>query len=140
VGYRQGKTQFMHSGSSHDLPSLIFTLYIQHSLRQPLWAFLIDAELAFDPILREDVIYSAYNAGLPGTSSSTLTTTSAPVVPTHILTGHCPALSHIKLHCFNVWTQTLSESPHLSPIISVATKGSNNTFQSFLLNPSTFLT
>ena len=65
----QAETQFQGSGSSHELAALLVTEVIQHSLlvqKKPLFLLLLDAQSAFDKILREICIRAAYLAGSDG--------------------------------------------------------------------------
>ena len=62
----QAETQFQGEGSSHELSALLFTETIQHSLfknKKPVFALLLDAKSAFDKIVRQCAIRSAYLAG-----------------------------------------------------------------------------
>ena len=65
----QASTQFQGSGSSHELAALLLTETIQHSLyvsKQPVYVLLLDAQSAFDRILRELCIRAAFLAGSHG--------------------------------------------------------------------------
>ena len=67
----QAATQFQGTGSSHELASVLLTETIQYSLyvvKQPLYVLLLDAQSAFDKILREICIRAAYLAGTTGES------------------------------------------------------------------------
>ena len=65
----QAETQFQGTGSSHELAALLLTETIQfslYSLKQPLFCILLDAQSAFDKILRELCICAAFLAGSHG--------------------------------------------------------------------------
>ena len=65
----QTQTQFQGTGSSHELAALLLTECIQHSLysaKKPLFIILLDAKSAFDKILGENIIKSAFLAGSRG--------------------------------------------------------------------------
>ena len=65
----QAATQFQGSGSSHELAALLLTECIRFSLfssKKPLYVIFLDAKSAFDKILREFCIRSAYLAGSDG--------------------------------------------------------------------------
>ena len=65
----QADTQFQGPGSSHELAALLLTECIQFSLysaKKPLYCIFLDAKSAFDKILREFCIKSAYFAGSDG--------------------------------------------------------------------------
>ena len=65
----QAETQFQGTGSSHELAALLLTETIQYSLfadQNPVFVLLLDAQSAFDRILRETVIREAYLAGSTG--------------------------------------------------------------------------
>ena len=67
----QAETQFQGTGSSHELAALLLTETIQHSLyvsKQPVYVLLLDAQSAFDKILRELCIRAAFLAGTSGES------------------------------------------------------------------------
>ena len=62
----QAETQFQGEGSSHELAALLFTETIQYSLHvnlKPVYALCLDAMSAFDKIVRECAIRSAFLAG-----------------------------------------------------------------------------
>ena len=62
----QAETQFQGSGSSHELAALLLTECIKYSLftaRSPLFCIFLDAKSAFDKIIREFCVKSAYLAG-----------------------------------------------------------------------------
>ena len=62
----QASTQFQGSGSSHELAALLLTECIQHSLyieKQPVFALMLDAESAFDKVVRQCAVKNAYLAG-----------------------------------------------------------------------------
>ena len=62
----QAETQFQGEGSSHELAALLFTETIQCSLflnKKPVYALLLDAMSAFDKILRQCALRSAFLAG-----------------------------------------------------------------------------
>ena len=65
----QADTQFQGPGSSHELAALLLTECIQFSLfsaKVSLYCIFLDAKSAFDKILREFCIRSAYLAGSHG--------------------------------------------------------------------------
>ena len=65
----QAETQFQGTGSSHELAALLLTETIQFSLytlKEPLFCILLDAQSAFDKILRELCIRAAFLAGSKG--------------------------------------------------------------------------
>ena len=65
----QAPTQFQGTGSSHELAALLLTESIEFSLlsaKKPLFCIFLDAKSAFDKILREFCIKSAYLAGSTG--------------------------------------------------------------------------
>ena len=65
----QAATQFQGTGSSHELAALLLTECIQFSLfsaKKPFYCIFLDAKSAFDKILREFCIKSAYFAGTDG--------------------------------------------------------------------------
>ena len=65
----QAETQFQGTGSSHELAALLLTECIQFSLfssKKPLFCVFLDAKSAFDKILIEFCIRSAYLAGSDG--------------------------------------------------------------------------
>ena len=65
----QASTQFQGCGSSHELAALLLTETVQHSLhviKQPVYVLLLDAQSAFDRILRELCIRAAFLAGSHG--------------------------------------------------------------------------
>ena len=58
-------TQFMARGSSHELAALLLTkttLYVNHTLGIPLYILLLDKQAAFDSVLKEHVITTAFSA------------------------------------------------------------------------------
>jgi hypothetical protein len=58
-------TQFMAKGSSHDLASLLLSEAISHAnqgLNLPLFVLLLDKKSAFDSILKEHILFSAFCA------------------------------------------------------------------------------
>ena len=62
----QAETQFQGTGSSHELAGLLLTEAINFSLfssKLPVYILLLDAQSAFDLILRENVIVNAFKAG-----------------------------------------------------------------------------
>ena len=62
----QAPTQFQGSGSSHELAALLLTECIQNSIhvaKKPIFVLLLDAESAFDKIVRECAVRNAYLAG-----------------------------------------------------------------------------
>ena len=62
----QAETQFQGEGSSHELSALLLTETIQHSIfinKKPVFALMLDAKSAFDKIVRQCAIRSAYLAG-----------------------------------------------------------------------------
>ena len=65
----QAPTQFQGTGSSHELAALLLSECIQYSLftaKKPLFVIFLDAKSAFDKILIEFCIRSAYLAGSNG--------------------------------------------------------------------------
>ena len=67
----QAETQFQGTGSSHELASVLLTETIQYSLyvaKEPIYVLLLDAQSAFDKILREICIRAAFLAGTNGES------------------------------------------------------------------------
>ena len=65
----QAETQFQGTGSSHELAALLLSECIQHSLfssKKPLFCIFLDAKSAFDKVLREFCVKSAYLAGSTG--------------------------------------------------------------------------
>ena len=65
----QAATQFQGSGSSHELAALLLSeciLFSLHTARKPLFCIFLDAKSAFDKILIEFCIRSAYLAGSEG--------------------------------------------------------------------------
>ena len=65
----QAATQFQGTGSSHELAALLLTECIDFSLfssKKPLFCIFLDAKSAFDKIIREFCIKSAYLAGSTG--------------------------------------------------------------------------
>ena len=65
----QADTQFQGTDSSHELAALLLTECIQFSLfsaKKPLYCIFLDAKSAFDKILAEFCIRSAYLAGSDG--------------------------------------------------------------------------
>ena len=62
----QAETQFQGAGSSHELAGLLLTEAINFSMfssKQPVYVLLLEAQSAFDLILRENVIVEAFKAG-----------------------------------------------------------------------------
>ena len=62
----QAETQFQGEGSSHELAAVLFTETIQYSLfvnLKPVYALCLDAMSAFDKIVRQCAIRSAFLAG-----------------------------------------------------------------------------
>ena len=62
----QADTQFQGEGSSHELAAILLTECIQHSLysvKKPLFALYLDAESAFDVVLRELLVKNLYFCG-----------------------------------------------------------------------------
>ena len=62
----QADTQFQGEGSSHELASLLLTECVQHSLhtlKKPLFALYLDAQSAFDVVLRELLVKNLYFCG-----------------------------------------------------------------------------
>ena len=65
-------TQFMARGSSHELAALLLTEAIIHAtltLNIPLYVLLLDKQAAFDSVLKEHVIFSAFSAAGSGDQS-----------------------------------------------------------------------
>ena len=61
----QAETQFQGEGSSHELAALLFSETIQHSLfinKKPVYALLLDAMSAYDKIVRQCALRSAFLA------------------------------------------------------------------------------
>ena len=61
----QAETQFQGEGSSHELAALLFSETIQHSLflnKKPVYALLLDAMSAYDKIIRQCALRSAFLA------------------------------------------------------------------------------
>ena len=68
----QAETQFLGSGSSHELAAILLTETIQHSLyvsKKPLFALYLDAKSVFDNVLRQLLVRNLY---MCGTSSSSI--------------------------------------------------------------------
>ena len=66
---KQAETQFQGEGSSHERPAVLLTETIQHSLyflKQPLFALYLNAESAFDVVLRELLIKNLFHANTSG--------------------------------------------------------------------------
>ena len=62
----QAETQFQGVNSSHELAGLLLTEAINFSIfstKQPVFLLLLDAQSAFDLILRENIIVNAFKAG-----------------------------------------------------------------------------
>ena len=62
----QAETQFQGPDSSHELAALLLSETINITLyqkKQPLYVLFLDAQSAFDKILRENVIIEAFKAG-----------------------------------------------------------------------------
>ena len=60
----QAETQFQGEGSSHELAAVLLTETIQHSihaLKQPIYLLYLDAQSAFDVVLRELLVRNLYN-------------------------------------------------------------------------------
>ena len=67
----QADTQFQGEGSSHELAAVLLTETIQHSLytlKQPVYILYLDAQSAFDLVLRELLIRKLYNCNTNGSS------------------------------------------------------------------------
>ena len=67
----KAETQFQGEGSSHDLAAVLLTEVIQHSLysiKKPAYVLYLDAESAFDVVLRELLVRNLYNANTDGHS------------------------------------------------------------------------
>ena len=65
------ETQFQHENSSHELAAILLTESIQHSLfalKLPAYILYLDAQSAFDVVLRELLIKNLYNIGTNGNS------------------------------------------------------------------------
>ena len=65
----QAETQFQGTGSSHELAALLLTETIHFNLTvsdEPVFVLLLDAQSAFDQILKEICIRGAYFAGTTG--------------------------------------------------------------------------
>ena len=62
----QAETQFQGEGSSHELSALLLTETIQYSIlasKKPVYALFLDAKSAFDKVIIQCAIRSAYLAG-----------------------------------------------------------------------------
>ena len=67
----QAETQFQGEGSSHELAAVLLTEAIQHSLftlKKPIFILYLDAQSAFDVVLRELLIRNLYNCNTRGHS------------------------------------------------------------------------
>ena len=67
----QAETQFQGEGSSHDLAAVLLTETIQHSLftlKQPIFILYLDAESAFDVVLKEILVKNLFNCSTTGHS------------------------------------------------------------------------
>ena len=65
----QADTQFQGVGSSHEVAAVLLTEAIQHSLftiKEPLYVLYLDAQSAFDVVLREHLIRNLYNINTDG--------------------------------------------------------------------------
>ena len=92
----EAETQFQAAGSSHELAALLLTETIQHSIfvnDKPVYALALDAMSAFDNIVRQCVIRSAY---LAGTTDS------------YILMPGCPPGPLIQRGTKNLWGQFMT--------------------------------
>ena len=61
----QSEVQFQGEGSSHELAAVLLTETIQHSLftlRQPVYVLYLDAQSAFDVVLRELLVRRVFHA------------------------------------------------------------------------------
>ena len=68
----KAETQYQAEGSSHELASLLLTECIQHSLysaKKPIYILYLDAESAFDNVIRQLLVRKLY---LEGTDEQTL--------------------------------------------------------------------
>ena len=62
----KAETQYQAEGSSHELASLLLTECIQHSLysaKKPIYILYLDAESAFDNVIRQLLVRKLYLAG-----------------------------------------------------------------------------
>ena len=62
----QAPTQFQGEGSSHELAAILLSESIQHSLhtiRQPIFILYLDAQSAFDVVLKEPLLRNLYHNG-----------------------------------------------------------------------------
>ena len=67
----QADTQFQGEGSSHELAAVLLTESIQHSLytlKQPIYVLYLDAQSAFDVVLRELLVRNLFNSNTTGHS------------------------------------------------------------------------
>ena len=67
----QASTQFQGEGSSHELAAVMLTEAIQHSLftlKQPAFILYLDAQSAFDVVLRELLVRNLFNCNTSGHS------------------------------------------------------------------------
>ena len=65
----QAETQFQGEGSSHELAAVLLTETIQHSLytlKQPVYLLYLDAQSAFDVVLRELMVRNLYYSNTNG--------------------------------------------------------------------------
>ena len=65
----KAETQFQGEGSSHDLASVLLTETIQHSLyslKKPIYILYLDAESAFDVVLKELLIRNVFHCNTDG--------------------------------------------------------------------------
>ena len=65
----QADTQFQGEGSSHELAAVLLTEAIQHSLytiKEPLYVLYLDAQSAFDVVLREHLIRNLFHINTDG--------------------------------------------------------------------------
>ena len=68
---QEASTQFQGKGKSHELASLLLTEVIQFSLNssnQSVYALFLDAQSAFDCVVRELLVRNLYFSGTTGQS------------------------------------------------------------------------
>ena len=62
----QADVQYLGEGSSHELAALLLTEAVQHSLytaKNPLFALYLDAQSAFDTVLRKTLVTNLFHCG-----------------------------------------------------------------------------
>ena len=64
----QAPTQYLGEGSSHELAALLLSEVINHSLHsnKPVFILYLDAESAFDKVLKQMLIRNLYFCGTTG--------------------------------------------------------------------------